>query len=114
MVGLEGELVLDSAGVVDHTHPCGVGAHVQPLNHSGHEDFDLLKLVRAHAAGAVDDEHQVGGFGSTQGAWKGEGGRRKMKEKRRGKDPRRERMVLSVGRGPESFNPFSACLREAN
>lgn len=71
MVGLEGELVLDGTGIIDHTHPGGVGAHIQPLDHPGHEDFDFLKFVWAHASRAVDDEHQVGGFRSTQGAWKG-------------------------------------------
>lgn len=81
MVCLEGELVLDSTGIIDHTHPGGVGAHIQSLDHPGHEDFDFLKLLWAHASRAVDDKHQVGGLGSTQGAWKQKGGRQKIKEK---------------------------------
>lgn len=71
MVGLEGEFILDGTGIIDDTHPGGVGAHIQPLDHLRHEDFDFLKLLWAHASRAVDDEHQVGGFGSAQGAWKG-------------------------------------------
>lgn len=91
LVGLEGELVLDGAGIIDHTHPRGVGAHVQPLDHPRHEDFDFLKLVWAHTSRAVDDEHQVGGFGSTQRPWKWQGVGRKVKET----CTRRERMGWS-------------------
>lgn len=47
---LQGQLAAHGAGVVDDAHTGGVGAHVQRLNHTRHEHFDLLKLVWPHAA----------------------------------------------------------------
>lgn len=57
----EEELYLHRAGVVDHSHSGGVGAHVEGVDHVGQEYFDLLKLSRTHAARAVDDEDQIQG-----------------------------------------------------
>lgn len=90
MVSLEGELVLDCTGVIDDPNPRGVGAHVQALDHPRQEDFDFLELLPAHAPRAVNDEHQVGGFGSAQGAWEG----LRVRRKRREKYARRDKIIL--------------------
>lgn len=58
-VVFEQELDLHRAGVVDHSHSGGVGAHVEGVDHVCQEYFDLLELRGAHAARAVDDEDQV-------------------------------------------------------
>ena len=94
MVSLEGELVLDCTGVIDDPNPRGVGAHVQALDHPRQEDFDFLELLRAHAPRAVNDEHQVGGFGSAQGAWEG----LRVRRKRREKYARRDKIILLTDR----------------
>ncbi|TNN45206.1 hypothetical protein EYF80_044584 [Liparis tanakae] len=59
VVAFEEELNLDRAGVVDHSHPGGVGADVQRVDHVSQEYLHLLKLTGTHAARAVDDKHQV-------------------------------------------------------
>lgn len=60
-MSFEEELDLHRAGVVDHSHSGGIGAHVEGVNHVGQEHFDLLELGGTHAARAVDDEDQVQG-----------------------------------------------------
>lgn len=59
-------LVLDAAGVVDNADTRGVESDVQPLNDFCEEDLHLLKLWRANAPTAVDDEHNVCGASFAQ------------------------------------------------
>lgn len=58
--------ILDVACVVDNTHTGGVGSNIQSLNDLSQEDLDLLKLWRANAPTAIDDEHNVRGTGFAQ------------------------------------------------
>lgn len=59
-------LILDTAGVVDNSDTSGVGSNIQPLNDLCQEDLNLLKLRRANATAAVDDEHDVCGTSFAQ------------------------------------------------
>lgn len=59
-------LILDTAGVVDNSDTSGVGSNIQPLNDLCQEDLYLLKLRRANATAAVDDEHDVCGTSFAQ------------------------------------------------
>lgn len=65
-VGLERDLVLHTAGIVDHSHTRGLWAYIQPLDDFSQEDFNLLKFRGAHTTGAVNDEHQISGASVAQ------------------------------------------------
>lgn len=69
--GLEGEDVLHLAGVLDHPHPRGVGAHVQAADDVHHELPHGLELEGPHTAGAVDHKHDVHGTRPALQGWKG-------------------------------------------
>lgn len=47
------------AGVLNHSHPGGVGPDVQCVEDVNHELPHGLKLMRPNTARAVDDEDQI-------------------------------------------------------
>lgn len=65
-VGVEGELRLDHAAVLEQTDPGRIVANVQKLEQVGDEGLDLQVVTRVDAPGAVDDEDEVQRRGFTR------------------------------------------------
>ena len=77
-MGIEGELALHHAAVLQQGHARGVGPHLQELQQVQDEGLDLLVVPGPDAAGAVDDKGEVQGdapagglCGKTQGGFGG-------------------------------------------
>lgn len=58
-VGVEGELGLDHAAILEQTDPSGIRADLEELKQVDDEGLDLLVVVGSDASGAVDDKDEI-------------------------------------------------------
>lgn len=58
-VGVERELRLDHAAILQQPHAGGIGANVEKLQQVNDEGLDLVVVFRSDAPGAVDNEDEI-------------------------------------------------------
>ncbi|KAL0598875.1 hypothetical protein AAY473_031381 [Plecturocebus cupreus] len=79
--GLEGELILDSAAILEQAHSGDIRTNVQELQDVHDELLDLCIVMGIDTAGAVNDENQVCPLVLTGALW----GKRSQAHQKRGR-----------------------------